>query len=100
MVKTMNALTFEKIREKKEDVEKRIKRLDERGEYYDVFTSSQGLGMYLSTIDSLLMVDKIDLDEYNDLFRWYSEKSSEVLKITMDLDHKLNEERRNNEAEQ
>ena len=85
---------YQKFVTAKKEVEEAIKRLSVNCEYYDVFNATSKLGYYVSTVDSYLMTDKIELDEYNELFSWYSQKSSEVLRLTLALDTKLYEERR------
>lgn len=95
----MNTVTNDKISARMIETENAYDRLCKTGEYYDVFMTSSELGRYLATINSFLMTDKIELDEYTELYNYYSKMSSKILARAMELDNKLYEERRNNETE-
>lgn len=92
----MNDNVYQNFETEKKKVEEAIERLSTvNAEYYDVFNATSKLGYYLSTVNTYLMTDKIELDEYNELFNWYSQKNSEVLRLTLALDRNLYQERRN-----
>lgn len=94
----MNDNVYQIFVKGKEKVEKSIERLTVNDEYYDVFKATSELGYFLSTVNTYLMTDKIELDEYNELFNWYSQKNSEVLRLTLTLDRKIYMERRKDHA--
>lgn len=91
----MTNLTYERINAKKEELEKNYEKICKSDDYYLIFIATSELGRFLSTIDSFLMTDKIDLDEYTDYYSYYSQMGSKILKVALDLDHiKYNERRK------
>lgn len=84
----MNNTTAEKIAQYKQNVEDGIDFMLKYEDRYSTFKVTMQLGYYLSLIDTYLMTDKIEYDEYTILRDWFSLKSSDILRLAMAFDNK------------
>lgn len=78
----------EKIAQYKQDVEDGIEFMIKYEDRYSTFKATVNLGYYLSLIDTYLMNDNIEYDEYTILRDWFSLKTSEILRLAMTFDKK------------